>query len=124
LEGLPREAFLMSSNNLDTCARFNQTKNFKVTKDFILACEFFKHLGHFIDQDLKVFVQHLLGKTLGCTSSYLKVTVYKTSKVYASHYLAEWIEWRKKKMIVLQELDDLNINLKFIKDDGSKDSES
>jgi hypothetical protein len=43
--------------------RFNQAKNFKVTKNFTLAHEFFKHLGHFTNEDLKVFVQHLLGKT-------------------------------------------------------------
>jgi hypothetical protein len=49
--------------NPDTLARFKQAKNFKVTKNFTLACKFFKHLGHFTDEDLKVFVQHLLGKT-------------------------------------------------------------
>jgi hypothetical protein len=36
--------------------RFNQAKNFKVTKNFTLAREFFKHLGHFINNELKVFV--------------------------------------------------------------------
>jgi hypothetical protein len=46
--------------NPDILARFNQAKNFKVTKNFTLAREFFKHLGHFTDEDLKVFVQHLL----------------------------------------------------------------
>jgi hypothetical protein len=32
--------------NPDTGDRFNQVKNFKVTKNFTLARKFFKHLGH------------------------------------------------------------------------------
>ena len=50
--------------NPNTRDWFNQAKNFKVTKNSKLAREFFKHLGHFTDEDLKVFVQHLLRKTL------------------------------------------------------------
>jgi hypothetical protein len=42
--------------NPDMLERFNQAKNFKVTKNFTLAREFFKHLGHFINNELKVFV--------------------------------------------------------------------
>jgi hypothetical protein len=42
--------------NPNTLAIFNQAKNFKMTKNFTLVCEFFKHLGHFTDEDLKVFV--------------------------------------------------------------------
>ena len=45
--------------NPDTMVRFNQAKNFKVTKTFTLVQEFFKHPGHFLDEDLKVFQQHL-----------------------------------------------------------------
>jgi hypothetical protein len=83
--------------NSDTGDRFNQAKN------FTLAQEFFKHLGHFTDEDLKVFVQHLQRKTPGRSYSYPKVTVHKTLKVHISHYsAAEWVERRKKKMIVLQ----------------------
>jgi hypothetical protein len=43
--------------------KFNQAKNFKVTKNFTLAREFFKPLGYLTDNDLKVFMQHLLGRT-------------------------------------------------------------
>jgi hypothetical protein len=110
--------------NLDTLAKFNQEKNFKVTKNFTLACEFFKHLGHFIDEDLKVFVQHLLGKTPDRTCSYPKVTVHKTSKLHRTHYsAAEWVEHRKKKLVVLQELDELDGSLEFIIAEGTVDSE-
>ena len=38
--------------NPDTGDQFNQAKNFKVTKNFTLAREFFKHLRHFTDKDL------------------------------------------------------------------------
>jgi hypothetical protein len=77
-----------------------------------------------MDDDLKVFVQHLLGKTPGRSYLYPKVTVHKTSKVHNSHYsAAKWVECRKKKMIVLQELDALDGTLEFIKADGVVNNE-
>jgi hypothetical protein len=106
--------------NSDTMARFNQAKNFKVTKNFTLVREFFKHLGHLTDEDLKVFVQHLLGKTPDWLVSYPKVTVHKILKAHSS---AEWVDCRKKKMIVLQELDALDGSLEFMKVDGTVDNE-
>jgi hypothetical protein len=110
--------------NPDTRDRFNQVKNFKVTKNFTLAREFFKHLGHFTDDDLKVFVQHLLQKTPGHLYSYPKVTVHKTLKLHNSHYsAAEWVERRKKKMIVLQEFDALDGTLKLTRADGGVNNE-
>jgi hypothetical protein len=88
--------------NPDTMEKFNLAKIFKVTKNFTLAREFFKPLGHLIDNDLKVFVHHLLGRTPNREWLYPKVTIHKTSKVHCSHYAAaEWVDWRKKKMIVL-----------------------
>jgi hypothetical protein len=110
--------------NSDTGVWFNQAKNFKVTKNFTLAWEFFKHLGHFTDEDLKVFVQHMLRKTLGWSYLYPKVTVHKTSKVHNSHYSAvKWVERRKKKMIVLQEFDALDSTLEFTRADGAVNNE-
>jgi hypothetical protein len=42
--------------------------------------------------------------------------VYKTLKVHPSHYSAtEWVDSRKKKTIVLQELDEVDHTLEFIK---------
>ena len=77
-----------------------------------------------MDKNLKVFVQHLLQKTLGWLYSYPKVTVHKTSKVHISHYsAAEWVEHRKKKMIVLQEFDALDSTLKFTRVDGTVNNE-
>ena len=63
-------------------------------------------------------MQHLLLKTPDWTLSLLKVIVHKTLKVHAIHYfVTEWVDSRKKKMIVLQELDDLDFMLQFIKAD-------
>jgi hypothetical protein len=52
------------------------------------------------------------------------VTVHKTSKLHRTHYsAAEWVERRKKKLIVLQELDDLDNSLEFITAEGTVDNE-
>jgi hypothetical protein len=110
--------------NPDTMEKFNQVKNFKVTKNFTLAREFFKPLGHLIDNDLKVFVQHLLGRTPNRDSLYPKVIVHKTSKVHCLHYsAAEWVDRRKKKMMVLQELNVIDHSLKVVTAKGTVDNE-
>jgi hypothetical protein len=109
--------------NPDIGARFNEAKAFKVSAKTLLHREFFKHLGHFSDEDLKVFVMHLLGKTLNRSACMPKVLVYKPQKVHPGHYTApDWVERRKKKMIVLQELVAINPGLQFIKMDGSIDN--
>jgi hypothetical protein len=110
--------------NPDTMERFNQAKNFKVTKNFTLAREFFKPLGHLTDNDLKVFVQHLLGRTPNREWLYPKVTVHKTSKVHCLHYsAAEWVDQRKKKMIILQELNDIDHSLEVVTAEGTVDND-
>ena len=110
--------------NPDIGARFNHMKHFKVTKNFTLAREFFKYLGHFTDEDLKVFVQHLLKKTPSRSLPYPKVIVHKTTKVHVSHYSAtDWVECRKKKTIVLQEFDALDGTLQFTRTDGTVNNE-
>jgi hypothetical protein len=83
-----RNILLVASSTQTRWLGSTRQKNFKVTKNFTLASEFFKHLGHFTDEDLKVFVQHLLGKTPDRKYPYPKVTVYKTSKLHQSHYSA------------------------------------
>jgi hypothetical protein len=84
--------------NPDTGVWFNQAKNFKVTKNFTLAREFFKHLRHFTNKDLKVFIQHLLEKIPGRSFSYPKVIVHKTSKVHTSYYsAAEWLSAERRR---------------------------
>lgn len=110
--------------NPDTRAFFNKAPTFKISKQNTLAREFFKHLGHFTDDDLKVYVQHLLGITPNRKDPYPKVTVYKTLRIHRSHYSSpEWVERRKKKLIVLQELDALDDKLEFITAEGTVDNE-
>jgi hypothetical protein len=95
-----------------------------VTKNLTLAREFFKPLGHLTDNNLKVFMQHLLGRTPNRDWLYPKVTVHKTSKVHCSHYsAAEWVDRRKKKMIVLQELNNIDHSLKVVMAEGTVDNE-
>ena len=69
-------------------------------------------------------MQHLLGRTPGRRSAYSKVTVHKTTLVHAFHHSGhEWVERTKRKRIVLEELVELQPDLKFIKSDGSVDGD-
>jgi hypothetical protein len=95
--------------NHDTGLYFNKAKAFKALAKTLLHWKFFKHLGHFTDKDLKVFVKHLLGKTPNLLG---KASVYKPQKVHLGHYAApKWIERRKRKLIDLQELVAINPRL-------------
>ena len=50
--------------------------------------------------------------------------MHKTSKVHISYYFAaDWVERRKKKMIVLQEFDALDDSLEFTRADGAINNE-
>jgi hypothetical protein len=69
-------------------------------------------------------VQHLLERTPKRDWLYPKVTVHKTSKVHYSHYFAaEWIDRRKKKMTVFQELNDIDHSLKVVMAEGTVDND-
>ena len=110
--------------NPDTGDMYKDKQPFTLSAKFQLTREFFKHFGHFTDADFKVYVQHLLGRTPGRRSAYPKVTVHKTALVHASHHTGhEWVERRKQKRIVLEELVELQPDLKFIKPDGSVDGD-
>ena len=110
--------------NLDTGNMYKEKTSFTLSSNFQLTREFFKHFGHFTDLDFLVYVQHLLGCTPGRQSSYPKVTVHKPALLHASYHTGyEWVERRKRKRVVLEELMELEPNLKFIKSDGSVDGE-
>ena len=72
--------------NPDTLDMFKEKKPFTLSSKFYLTCEFFKHFGHFIDNDFKVYVQHLLERTPRQVAAYPKVTVHETNFVNASHH--------------------------------------
>ena len=110
--------------NPDTGDMYKEKASFTLSLKFQLTREFFKPFGHFMDSDFLVYVQHLLGCTPGRQSSYPKVTVHKPALLHASHHTGhEWVERRKRKRKVLEELMELQPDLKFIKSDGSVDGE-
>ena len=110
--------------NPDIGDMYKEKALFTLSSKFRLTQEFFKHFGHFTDSDFLVYVQHLLGRTPGRQSSYPKVTVHKPALLHASHHTGhEWVERRKRKRVVLEELMELQPDLKFIKSDGSVDGE-
>jgi len=92
---------------------YKEAKNFN-PKNSLLKREFFKHMGHFRDKDLKEFVLHLLRRTEGRNQEYPKVSVNKTRILCKDNYKAEhWIERRKRKKIVLDEFMAIDKSLKF-----------
>ena len=108
--------------NPNTGDMYKEKASFTLLSKFQLTREFFKHFGHFTDSDFLVYVQHLLGRTPGRQSSYPKVTVHKPALLHASHYTGhEWVERRKRKRVVPEELMELQPDLKFIKSNGSVD---
>ena len=111
--------------NPDTLAMYKEKTPFIASTKFHLNREFFKHFGHFTDKDFKSYVQHLLGRTPRRTLLYPKVTVHKTIHVHASHHTGhEWVEQRKRKKVVLEELEGLQDDLSFFKGDGSVDGDN
>ena len=106
--------------NPDSGEMFKDKKPFTLSSKFQLTREFFKHFGHFTNNDFKVYVQHLLGRTPGQVCPYPKVTVHKTNNVHASHHTGhEWVERRKRKRVILEELVELQPDLKFFAPDGA-----
>ena len=82
--------------NPDTLDMFKEKKPFIMSSKFQLTREFFKHFGHFTNNDFKMYIQHLRGRTPRQVAAYPKVTVHKTNFVHASHHTRhEWVERRK-----------------------------
>lgn len=106
--------------NPETLQPYREAKGVK--KRFTLQREFFKRMGHLTDEDLKAYVQHLLGRTPNRTLPYPKVSVMKTRSYVVGHYSGtDWVERRKRKKIILEELMNINKTLNFFKPDGSVD---
>ena len=81
---------------------------FILSTRFQLTWEFFNHFGHFTNMDFKVYVQHLLEHTPDQLPAFPKVTMHKTNLVHASHHIKhKWVERKKWKWVVLEELVDL-----------------
>ena len=103
---------------------FKEKKPFTLSSKFQLTREFFKHFGYFTNNNFKVYVQHLLRCTPGRVMPYPKVMVHKANHVHASHHIGhEWVERRKQKRVILEELVELQPDLKFMASNGAVDSD-
>ena len=52
------------------------------------------------------------------------MTVHKANHVHASHHIwHEWVERRKRKRVILEELVELQLDLKFMAPDGAVDND-
>ena len=90
-------------------------------RDGILSCEFFKWLSNCDEEDHRKLILHILGRSgESRVLGYPKVTVKQTSRVLEDCYSAkEWLERRKRKIIVRQELNKLKPNLGFYNAGGA-----
>ena len=76
---------------------YKEKQSFILSTKFQLTCEFFKYFGHFTDADFKVYVQHLLGRTLDQRATNPKVSMHKTILLHVSHHTwHEWVEEEEK----------------------------
>jgi len=90
--------------NLETCLTYNAAQTFH-PRSCSLKREFFKHLGHFTNNDLRVYVQHLLGTSPDRELVYPKVFVSKPKLVISGHHTAaDWVERRKRKKVIIEEI--------------------
>jgi len=105
--------------DLVTFKPFRVAKNFNI-RNCSLKREFFKHLAYFTDEDLRAYATHLLGKTLGRTLCYPKVSVSKTKILVRDNQMsADWVDRRKRKKIILDELVEIKPSLRFRDDAGN-----
>ena len=90
-------------------------------RDGILSHEFFKWLGNCDKEDRKKLILHVLGRSgKSRVFGYSKVIVKQTSKVLEDCYSAnEWLERRKRKIIVRRELNKLKPSLGFFNTAGA-----
>ena len=92
---------------------FKDIKGFNLNS-MSLKREFFKHCDWFADKDYADFARHMLGKTPNRKALHPKVSVPKT-KILVLDNLAHdfWVERRKRKKVVLQDLMDIKPTLQF-----------
>ena len=90
-------------------------------RDGILSCEFFKWLGNCDKEDHKKLILHVVTRSEESRIfGYPKIIVKQTSKVLEDCYsMKEWLERRKRKIIVRWELNKLKPNLGFFNAAGT-----
>ena len=98
--------------------QFKDCKGFKARASS-LKREFFKRFGWFTDKDFGVLAQHLLGETPGRLSLHPKVSISRTKILVPDyHASADWVERRKRKKVVLQDIMAIKPSLKFLDSGG------
>ena len=81
---------------------FKAEKGFKENNQN-LKREFFRHCGHFTDNDFQDFAKHLVGSNR--LVKYPKVSVSKTRTPVTDNLVAsDWVERRKRKKVIMQDL--------------------
>lgn len=107
-----------------TLKEYKLGKYYNKGKD-ALKKEFFRHFGHFTDKDFKVFVKHLLGETLNRRVSYPKLSVRRAKALVVDNMSsADWVDRRKRKKVVLQDLMDIKPALRLINKSGDVDEDA
>ena len=102
-----------------TMRPYNEGDKFNLSS-CILKKEFFKHLGHFNDVDLEAYVKHLLLKTAERNEKYPKLSIPKTKILVPRNMLAaDWVERRKQKKVVLEEMKEANARFLVCDDSGN-----
>ena len=97
-----------------TKKKYKLARGFRV-KAISLKREFFKHCEHFTDVDFGAYAEHLLGITPNRKVIYPKVSVSRTKILVADNMSgADWVERRKRKKVILQDLMDIKPTLSFM----------
>jgi hypothetical protein len=104
----------------DTQKKLNEDKRFDFGPRFQLHHEFFKRLGNLSKDKFEKLATHLLNQTPNRVEPWPKVVVHKFKSNLPKTYATEdWVERRKTKKIVLQDLHELRPHLGFCDDDGN-----
>jgi hypothetical protein len=104
----------------DMQKKFNENKRFDFGPRFQLHREFFKRLDNLSEDEFEKLSIHLLNQTPDRVEPWPKVVVHKFKKNLPRTYAIEdWVERRKRKKIVIQELYELRLHLGFCDVDGN-----
>lgn len=106
--------------NPETCVPYKEAKTRRPGGNHTLSREFFKRLGPMTDDDLDTFAKHLLHMTPGWKHPWPKCSTLPSRIVRAGHFLAsDWIERKKRKKVIVEDLDSLLAEVEFHYSDGT-----
>jgi hypothetical protein len=120
-----RAQFITSHSNgelidPDILKKFNESKRCDFGPRFQLHREFFKRLGNLSEDEFEKLAIHLLNQTPDIIEPWSKVVIHKfKSNLPLTYAIEDWIEMRKRKKIVIQELHELRPLYRFCDDGGN-----